>query len=97
VQSVAWRLIEQQYELDDEAYLVAINALDNSNPLICAAAALLLRWVKMPSQHLLKKTIEKIAELLADEMLSSRPLDPPDYKYWRLDDILFGTLKALVN
>jgi hypothetical protein len=77
--------------------LVAINALDNSNPLICAAAALLLRWVKMPSRHLLKKTIEKIAALLADEMLSSRPLDPPDYKYWRLDDLLFGTLKALVK
>jgi hypothetical protein len=97
VRSVAWRLIEQQYELDDEAFLVAINALDNSNPLICAAAALLLRRIKTPSRHLVKKTIEKIAALLADEMFSSRPLDPPDYKYWRLDDLLFGTLKALVK
>ncbi len=97
VRSVAWRLIEQQYELDDEAYVSAINALSNTNPHICAAAALLLRRVKAPPGHLLKETINKIITLLSDEMLSSRPLDPPDYKYWRLDDVLYGTLKALIE
>jgi NACHT domain len=97
VRSIAWRLVERQYELDDEAFLAAINSLGNSNSLIGAAAALLLRRVKTPSSHLLKETANKIIALLSDEMLSSRPLDPPDYKYWRLDDILYEALKAIVG
>lgn len=96
VRSVAWRLVERQYELDDDALLAVINALDSSNPLICAAAALFLQRIKTSSSYLLKKAINKIRTLLSDEMLSSRPLEPPDYKYWRLDDILFEALKVLV-
>jgi hypothetical protein len=96
VRSIAWRLVERQYKLDDDAFLSVINTLDSSNPLTCAAAALFLQQVKTSSPYLLKKAINKIRTLLSDEMLSSRPLEPPDYKYWRLDDILFETLKFLV-
>ncbi len=37
-------------------------------------------------------------EILADDELSHRPLDPPDdNKIWRLDDVLFETLQQLAQ
>ena len=35
--------------------------------------------------------------ILKDEQLSRRPLDPPDYRLWRLDDVLFETLQVLAE
>ncbi len=38
-------------------------------------------------------------KILQDDELSRHPLDPPDRssKVWRLDDVLFETLKALAE
>ena len=43
---------------------------------------------------------KRIIHILSDDELSRRPLDPPGKVYsktWRLDDVLFETLKVLAD
>ncbi len=46
VRSVAWRLIERQYELDEEALLAAINALDERQSAHLCCLRTLRRWIR---------------------------------------------------
>ena len=44
-----------------------------------------------------KEAAEKIMGILRDEELSRRALLTPDYRVWRLDDVLFETLGVLAE
>jgi hypothetical protein len=60
-------------------------------------AALLLRKRKELTPDLRKEAMQKIMAILADGERSRRLLDTPDYRVWRLDDVLFETLQVLAE
>ncbi|MEO6888414.1 MAG: hypothetical protein ABI456_04585 [Ktedonobacteraceae bacterium] len=97
VQQAAWNLLDTSISLEADAWPVVLHALDNAEAIVCAAGALLLQRDKLLPQAIREQAIAKIMGLLADEELSRRPLDPPGYKVWRLDDVLFETLRALTE
>ncbi len=78
---------------------ILVQALDDEHALLCAAAARLLQHSKGFTRQERDEAGRKIMELLADKKRSRRPLDPPgwEYKVWRLDDVLFETLRALAD
>ncbi len=99
-QEIAWRLLTQRFDLEADALSVLVQALDHENAIICAASALLLQHCKMPQQQesLLSEAAKKIMGILQDDLLWSRPLDPPNQNIiWRLSDVLFDTLKILAR
>jgi hypothetical protein len=72
--------------------------MTDSDAVVCAAAALLLQNCKKIHQNMREEAGQRIMKILADDELSRRPLDPPEYrKVWRLDDVLFETLKVLAE
>ena len=84
--------------MDKEAQEAVVQALDDDNAIICAAAALLLRHAGVLLNETRTAAGEKIMEILKDEERSHRPLDPPNYsRIWRLDDMLFETLQAIAE
>jgi hypothetical protein len=96
VQQVAWGLLEQQFLLEDAASSLLLRYLDDNEAIVCAAAARLLQGCKgLPSQ-VKEAAAQQIKQLLLHETRSCRPLDTPDYRVWRLDDVLFETLPVLV-
>jgi len=79
--------------------MFVVQALDDKNALVCAAAARLLQSGKKLTVSERKRAAEKIMVILRDEELSRRPLDVPgdSYTVWRLDDVLFEALRVLVE
>jgi hypothetical protein len=100
VAQVAWKALEQQWSLQPDAVAVLLRRLRDQEALLCAAAA---RMIKTHSRYFTAKAETReaathtIIDILNDEVLSRRPLDTPDYNVWRLDDVLFATLQALVE
>ena len=74
------------------------HALSHQEGLICVAAALMLKNNKkrLP-EGARKEMAQKIAELLRDDVVSRWPLDAPEYRFKRLDDVLFGALRELIE
>jgi len=97
VQEVAWELLAQQFDLEIEAQAVAVQTLKDRNALVCAAAAQLLQRCKTLSPSVQREAAQKVIEILADEELSRRSFEPPDNRTWRLDDVLFETLRVLAE
>jgi len=99
VGTFAWEQLAQTWQMDTNARKAVVEALDHNNAIICAATALLLRNGRPFSREERKVAAQKIMVLLKDDELSRRPLDPPDQsnKVWRLDDVLFETLRAIVE
>lgn len=94
--NLAWMQLSKRWRMDKDARNTVINALDDKNAIMCAAASLLLRKNECFTLHERKNAARKIMKILRDEGLSQRPLDPPDTsKIWRLDDVLFETLQVL--
>ena len=94
---VAWSLLSQPWSMDEEAEISVVHALDDKNALVCAAAATLLQQVKVLEAGERRRAAEKIMAILRDDKLSRRPLDTPDGRIQRLDDLLFETLRVLVE
>ncbi len=97
VAEVAWRLLEEQWKMAREAWQAVVTRLDDEDALMCGAAALLLRQGRDIPQEEREQAITRIQTILDDEMRSRRPLDPPGESGRRLDDVLFETLRALVE
>ncbi len=98
VSQFAWRLLSQPFNIEAEGLYSVAQALDDGDAVACAAAALLLQHCKKIPQNVREDAAERILRILADEELSRRPLDPPEYsKIWRLDDVLFETLRGLAE
>lgn len=97
VQQVAWNLLSQPFNLAVDALSVMVQALDDDEAIVCAAAALLLQRSKKLPPDIRQTAAGKIMAILKDEQLSRRPLDPPDNRVWRLDDVLFETLQVLAE
>ncbi len=97
VHEIVWEVLNQQFSLEPDAFTVVLNALDDDNAMICAAAALLLQRSRTNPLHVRKEAAQKITKILQDDILSRRQLDIPDGLAWRLDDILFDTLKVLAE
>jgi len=100
VHLVAWRLlITQPFALNEEALHTIIQDLDSESDLVCGAAAFLLmkqRSHTLP-QSARQEAVQKIMRILTDYKLSYRPLHPQEFHCWRLDEVLFDTLEALVE
>jgi hypothetical protein len=103
VQKAALDLLDKPFDLKQDVVAVLIRALADKDALVCAAAALLLLHGKLllpETQKVVmrKEAAQKMMEILQDDELSRRPLDLlRDYEEWRLDDVLFETLKVLVE
>ena len=96
----AWRLLSQPFSIEAKALPTVAQALNDSDAVVCAAAALLLQNCKKISQDMREDAAKRIIHILSDDELSRRPLDPPGEEYgkiWRLDDVLFETLKVLAE
>ncbi len=97
VAQVAWRLLAGQWNMTREAWQDVVTRLDNEDGLMCGAAAMLLqKGGDIPAEER-EQAIKRIQAILNDEMLSRRPLDPPDGDWLRLDDVLFDTLRVLAE
>jgi hypothetical protein len=92
---VAWELLNQQFKLRDDAVTLLIDALSDTNPLICTAAALLLKNAEIRREEV----AQAILKVLHDDTLSHRPTWLPSRYYGsdQLDDVLFDTLKKLAD
>jgi len=97
VQEVAWELLTQPFDLEIGAQSVAAQTLKDRNALVCAAAALFLQSCKTLSPSVQREAAQKVMEILADQELSRRSFEPPDNRTWRLDDVLFETLRVLAE
>ncbi len=98
VHQLAYGLLTQPFSLETAELSSIVSALDATNALRCAGAALLLCYNKSLSQDpaLCSDAARKIVQILRDVPLSCRLLDPPDNsRNWRLDDILFETLRVI--
>jgi hypothetical protein len=95
----AWEMLSQAWSMDRAAQQTVIQALDDENPLICAAAALLLQHGKDLMPETRRAAGTAIMRILTDEERSRRSLNPPEllFKAWRLDDVLFETLRVLAE
>ena len=96
----AWILLSQPFSIEDKALPTVAQALNDSDAVVCAAAALLLQNCKKITQDMREDAAKRIIHILSDDELSHRPLDPPGEKYgkiWRLDDVLFETLQVLAQ
>ncbi len=97
VAQVAWRLLDEPWNMTREAWQEVVTRLDDEDALMCGAAALLLRKGRDIPPEEREQAIERIQVILNDEMRSRRPLNPPDGSWLRLDDELFETLRALAE
>ena len=97
VGEVAWGLLSQPWSMNEEAEIVVVHALDDKDALVCAAAARLLQQAKKLEAGERRRAMEKIMAILRDDELSRRPLDTPGGGVERLDDLLFETLRVLVE
>jgi hypothetical protein len=98
VQQLAWKLLaQQQVALEADALPVVLKALDDGNPLVCATGVLLLQRCKNLPQDVRREAAQKIMRILPEDALPRHPLDPPDEKVWRLDDVLFETLRVVAE
>jgi hypothetical protein len=98
VDKVAWDLLDRQFGLEANAFPMLLRGLDDPEAIVCAAAARLLQGGKGMPGTVRAEAARKMMAILGDEELSRRPLDPPDYsRVWRLDDVLFDALRALVG
>lgn len=99
VASLAWTLLSQSFTLPADTLTAIIEELDSKNALVCAASALLLQHARGISRQARDAAGRKIMQLLADEERWSRPLDPlgDPNRIWRLDDMLFETLRVLAE
>src|SRR5579875_2439438 len=97
VAQVAWRLLDEQWNMTREAWQDVVTRLDDEDALMCGAAALLLRKGRDIPPEGCEQAIERIQVILNDEMRSRRPLDPPYGSWRRLDDELFETLRTLAE
>ena len=97
VQVVAWNMSEQQFSMEGVAQQAVVNALDDNLAIVCAVAARLLQHSKELSPIVREEAMKKMMVLLADDVRSRRPLDPPGYEVWRLDDVLFEALGVLAE
>ncbi len=99
VGAFAWKQLSQSWSMDAGAEMFVVQALDDKNALVCAAAAWLLQSGKKLTVSERKRAAEKIMVILRDEELSRRPLDVPgdSSRVWRLDDVLFEALRVLVE
>jgi hypothetical protein len=97
VAQLAWRLMGGQWNMTREAWQDVVTRLDDEDALMCGAAALLLQKGRDIPPEEREQGMERIQAILNDEMLSRRPLDPPDGGWLRLDDMLFDTLRALAE
>jgi hypothetical protein len=97
VQEIAWTMIDAHYNMEPDAQQALVQGLDHDEAIVCAAAALLLKRSRGLSKAMREEAMKKIIDILADDQRSRRPLDPPDYEVWRLDEVLFETLKALAD
>ncbi len=98
VHQLAYSLLTQPFTLEAAGLSRIISALDGTNALRCAGAALLLCYNKSLSQYpeLCNDALRKIAQILHDVPLSCYLLDPPDNaRNWRLDDVLFEALRVI--
>jgi|GEM_PF-4591551 len=97
VHQVAWSLLTRQFLLEDDGISVTISTLNDVNALKCAAALLLQHHKFLSQDHpLYIDAARKIVQILKNVPMSCRLLDPPDdSRIWRLDDVLFDTLKAI--
>jgi hypothetical protein len=98
VHAVAWNLLDQQFSLSAGAAPILARYVEDKQTLVCAAAARLLKSSsrRIP-KPVCKEAAQKVMEILQDDELSHRLLDTPDSRVWRLDDVLFETLRALVE
>src|SRR6266571_4179239 len=98
VRKLAWELIGKQFSMEENALMMLVEELEDDEAIVCAAAALLLKAnSKGLSQDVRKEAGQKIMKILGDDVLSRRPLDTPDYDVGRLDDVLFETLRVVVE
>jgi len=87
---------ESNFELDSLNFLVQI--LTDNNPMVCEIAALLLQRNKTFPQSLRNEAIQRIMMLLKENVTTHRSLHQLDNsRFWRLDDVLFETLQALIS
>jgi hypothetical protein len=95
----AWQMLSHAWNMDKAAHQTIVQTLDDDNPLICAAAALLLQRGKDLTAETKQRAGMTIMRILADEERSSRVFNPPSYYYSerRLDDVLFETLRVLAE
>ena len=95
----AWQMLSQAWSMDKTAQQTVTRALDDDNPLICVAAALLLQHGKDLEMETKQAAGSAIMRILANEEQSPHPIDPPVLgpRLWRLDDMLFETLSVLAE
>jgi hypothetical protein len=96
----AWGLLSQPFSIEAKALPTVAQALNDSDAVVCATAALLLQSCKKIPQDMREDAAKRIINILSDNELSRRPLDPPGEErgiIWRLDDVLFETLKVLAD
>ncbi len=87
----------QPFALEAEAQQVVVQSLESDKAIICASAALLLQYSKSLLPETQVVATKKILQILANPVLSRRPLEPPDQLDWQLDNILFETLQVLAE
>ena len=94
---ISWEILSTQYTICEDAFSVIIEALNDENVMVCAAAALLLQHCKALPFTIRDEAIPKIIALLNADTWSRLPLNPlGSRKISLLDDVLFDTLKVLV-
>jgi hypothetical protein len=97
VYEIAWELVRQSFSLEAEAQEVVVQSLESDKAMVCASAAFILQHSKSLLSETRLAAAKKILQILADPVLSRRPLEPPDRLDWQLDNILFETLQTLAE
>jgi hypothetical protein len=95
VGQIAWQLLSQSYSFETDASAVVVLSLDDENPIVCTASALLLQNCKRIPNNQREEAIHKIARMLKDEKILYRSLDLPNYCVALMDDVMFDAVKAL--
>ena len=77
-------LLSQPFSIEAKALPTVVQALNDSNAVVCAAAALLLQNCKKVPQDMREDAAKRIINILLDDELSRRPLYPPWEEYGKI-------------
>ncbi len=97
VQRMAWKVLGQQFILDQEILNIVLEALDTGEAAICAGAAMLLQHCKTLPQGIQQRAVQKIQQILQDDTMYHRFSVASYFEILRLYYTLFESLKVLVD